>query len=236
MDYLNINTSQNVNIEYSVASIGGRMLAQLLDYCIFFAYFLLIYLIVSNLFEFEQTVYIIMMLPLLFYDLFFEYFYNGQSLGKRIAKIKVAKLDGTPASFGNYLIRWLFRIIDNVITFGSVSVITLIFNSRGQRLGDIAAGTTVINVSKKVTLADAMLANIPDDYTPVYAAVKQLTEKDIEIIKGVIAYYRNNVYYGNSEYADRTKDALVKKMKVTAQQTPIKFFQTILKDYAYFNK
>ena len=236
MDYLNINTSQNVNIEYSVASIGGRMLAQLLDYCIFFAYFLLIYLIVSNLFEFEQTVYIIMMLPLLFYDLFFEYFYNGQSLGKRIAKIKVAKLDGTPASFGNYLIRWLFRIIDNVITFGSVSVITLIFNSRGQRLGDIAAGTTVINVSKKVTLADAMLANIPDDYTPVYAAVKQLTEKDIEIIKGVIAYYRNNVYYGNSEYADRTKDALVKKMKVTAQQTPINFFQTILKDYAYFNK
>ncbi len=236
MDYLKINTSQNVDIEYNVASIGGRMLAHLIDYCIFFAYFILIFIIYKYTFDYEESVLILLLLPILFYDLFFEYFYNGQSLGKRIAKIKVAKLDGTPASFGNYLIRWLFRIVDNVILFGSVSVITLICNSRGQRLGDIAAGTTVICVSKKVTLADVVLVNVPEGYTPVYPAVKQLTEKDIETIKELLRFYRNNSYSRNSEYADRIRDALEKKMKVKVQQNTFYFFQTILMDYAYFNK
>ena len=236
MDHLRINTSQNVDIENDVASIGDRMLAHLIDYCVFFAYFMIIFAIMSFSFNHETSVIILMFLPMLFYDLLFEYFFNGQNLGKKVAKIKVVRIDGTPASFGNYLVRWIFRIADNVIIWGTVSVITLIFNGRGQRLGDIAAGTTVIRMSRKVTLAEAVFVTIPDGYTPVYPAVKQLSEKDIETLKEVIRYYRHNTYSPFSEFADRTRNALEKKLNVKAQQTSLQFFNTILMDYSYFNR
>ena len=170
------------------------------------------------------------------YDLLFEYFYNGQNLGKRIVRIKVVKLDGTPASFGNYLIRWVFRIVDNVLVWGAVSVITLIVNGRGQRLGDIAAGTTVIRISKKVTLSQTLFATVPENYVPVYPAVKLLTEKDIEIVKDVMRFYQNNNYYTNPELADRARTALENKIKMKTRQTTGDFFRTILTDYGYYNR
>jgi len=236
MEQLRINTSQNVDIEHDVASIGHRMLAHLIDYAIFFAYFLIIFLIMSLSLRFETTVIIIMCLPMVFYDLIFEYFYNGQSIGKKVAHIKVVRLDGAPVSFGNYLIRWLFRIVDNLLIGGAVSVTTLIFNGRGQRLGDIAAGTTVIRIARKVTLAETVFVSLPPDYAPVYPTVKLLTEKDIVLIKDVLRFYQYNVYYKNSAFAERTRDALEKKMNLKTQQTPIYFLRTILMDYSYFNR
>jgi uncharacterized RDD family membrane protein YckC len=236
MDNLRINTSQNVDIENDVASIGDRMLAHLIDYCIFFAYFMIILLVLSFSIGNETSVMIILLLPLLFYDLLFEYFYNGQNLGKRVAKIKVVRIDGAPASFGNYMIRWLFRIVDNVVVWGAVSVITLIFNGRGQRLGDMAAGTTVIRVSKKVSLAETVFANVPQEYTLVYPAVKQLTEKDIETLKDVVRYYQFNSYSSNPEFAERARNAFEKKLNAKATQNTLQFFRTILMDYSYLNR
>jgi len=236
MDHLEINTSQNVVIEHDVASIGDRMLAQLIDYCVFFGYFLIVVLLDTLLLGNITFVNILLCLPVLFYDLFFEYFYNGQNLGKKVARIKVIRMDGAPATFGNYLIRWLFRIVDNVLVWGAVSVITIIINGKGQRLGDIAAGTTVIRLTKKSKLATPVFVNIPDDYKPVYPTAQYLTEKEIEIINDVLQYYRKNKYFNNPQYGDRTRDALEKKMKIKPQQFTLDFFQTILMDYNYFNK
>ncbi len=236
MEHLTINTSQNVEIEHDVASIGHRMLAHLIDYAIFFGYFLIIDLIMAFSLSHETTVIVLLLIPILLYDLLFEYFYNGQNLGKRIVRIKVVKLDGTPASFGNYLIRWVFRIVDNVLVWGAVSVITLIVNGRGQRLGDIAAGTTVIRISKKVTLSQTLFATVPENYVPVYPAVKLLTEKDIEIVKDVMRFYQNNNYYTNPELADRARTALENKIKMKTRQTTGDFFRTILTDYGYYNR
>jgi uncharacterized RDD family membrane protein YckC len=236
MDNLRINTSQNVDIENDVASIGDRMLAHLIDYCIFFAYFMIIFFFLSFSFDHQTSVIIILFLPLLFYDLLFEYFYNGQNLGKRVAKIKVVRIDGAPASFGNYMIRWLFRIVDNVVVWGAVSVITLMFNGRGQRLGDMAAGTTVIRVSKKVSLAETVLANAPKEYTPAYPAVKQLTEKDIETLKEILRYYQFNSYTSNPEFADRARNAFEKKLNAKGYENTLQFFRTILMDYSFLNR
>jgi len=237
MENLRITTSQNVEIEHNIASIGDRMLAHLLDYCFFFGYFLFILFIFSFSFEHYEALLIILLLPIVFYDLFFEYFFNGQSLGKMIAKIKVVKLDGTPASFGNYLLRWLFRIIDNLLISGAIAVITLIISNKGQRLGDIAAGTTIIKLSKKITLADTSLVSVPKEYTTVYPSVSVLSEQDISTIKEVLNFYKLNTYQThNAHIAQKAKTAIENKMNIKSQQLPIAFFKTILSDYYYLNR
>jgi len=237
MENLKITTSQNVVIEHNIASIGARMLAHLIDYCVFIAYFMIILFIFSFSFDHYVSLLIILLLPIVFYDLFFEYFFNGQSLGKMVAKIKVVRLDGAPASFGNYLLRWLFRIIDNLLIGGSVAILTLILSSKGQRLGDIAAGTTVIKLVKKVTLTETAFIAIPKEYAPVYPSVTILSEQDIQTVKEVLNYYKINSYHPqNAFFAQKAKTAIEKKMNIKSQQPPFDFFRTLLTDYYYLNK
>ena len=163
MDNIKIQTTQNVDIEYEVASIGDRILATLLDYLFFLAYFLIIAVIASftdgALFD-SIALSVILVLPILFYDLVCEAVFQGRSFGKMIMKIKVVKLDGTQANFGAYLLRWLLRIIDTRLFSGVIALIAIVINGKGQRVGDMAAGTTVIKMKQKITLNDTILHKV----------------------------------------------------------------------------
>lgn len=236
MEHININTSQNVNIEHDAASIGDRMLAHLIDYLVFFGYFLILLLLSSFSFNYETSVMIILLLPVLCYDIFFEYFFNGQSLGKKVAKIKVVRLDGSSPTLANLLIRWIFRIIDNILVWGSVAVITLICNSRGQRLGDIAAGTAVVKSSRKIHFSDSSFFVAPEDYVPVFSEVQVLSEKDINTVKELYLFSIRNGNALSKELLSKTRGILEKKMNISPKMETLSFFQTILKDYSYFNR
>ncbi|HLC82856.1 MAG TPA: RDD family protein, partial [Bacteroidia bacterium] len=145
MDNIKIQTTQNVDIEYELASIGDRILATLLDYLFFFGYTLLVFLFFGLLnSDLEDYLWLLVLcfLPILLYDLLCETFFQGKSFGKMIMKIKVVKLDGTQAGFGAYLLRWLLRIIDTRIFSGGIALIAILANGKGQRIGDMAAGTT----------------------------------------------------------------------------------------------
>ena len=69
---------------------------------------------------------------------------NGQSVGKRILKIKVISLDGSQPSIGQYFIRWLFRLVDFALTAQVGGLICVAVSKNKQRIGDIVAGTTLI--------------------------------------------------------------------------------------------
>lgn len=238
MERLYIDTCQNVDIEHNIASIGERLLAHLIDYSVFFGYFLT-FIVIGNAIDMLDSFgyYVVLLIPIFVYDLIFEYFYNGQSLGKKIVRIKVVRLDGTPPAFSNYIIRWIFRVVDNIIFFGAISSFTIVFNGKGQRLGDIAAGTTVIRIGHRITLREAVYVVLPPNYQPVYIQVKHLNEKDIFTIQEVFSYYRkNNFSKKNSYFAIRTKNALEKKLNIKSDKPPLYFFQTLLLDYNYFNR
>src|ERR1035437_251122 len=101
MENIKIQTTQNVDIEYELASIGDRILATLLDDLFFLTYFLLILLIaaLTKYVIFKSIAVIsLLSLPILLYDLLCETFFQGKSFGKMIMKIKVVKLDGTQAN------------------------------------------------------------------------------------------------------------------------------------------
>src|ERR1041385_2125109 len=135
MDKIQIQTTQNVEIEYELASVGDRVLASLLDYLFFIIYFIFLGFIgnATGGFYNSTTFIIIVLLPVLLYDLLCEIIFQGKSFGKMIMKIKVVKLDGTQATLPAYLLRWILRIIDTVIFSPGVALLVLVLNERGQR-------------------------------------------------------------------------------------------------------
>lgn len=235
MENIKIQTTQNVDIEYELASIGDRILATLLDYVFFIVYVLLLILINSftglKIFN-SIALGIIFMLPILLYDLVCETLLQGKSFGKIIMKIKVVKLDGTQANFGAYLLRWLLRIIDTRLLSGAVALIAILINGKGQRVGDMAAGTTVIKLKHKVTINDTILNKPIPDYTLVFPEVSRLTDNDISIIKEVMQVsLRTNNTEAIEKLASKTKAA----MGITTNLPSIQFLATVVQDYSFYN-
>jgi uncharacterized RDD family membrane protein YckC len=235
MDNIRIQTSQNVDIEYELASIGDRILATLLDYLFFLAYFFLILLIAAltkyRMFE-SWAIISILLLPILLYDLLCEVFFQGKSFGKMIMKIKVVKLDGTQAGFGAYVLRWLLRIIDTRVLGGAIALLAILINGKGQRIGDMAAGTTVIKMKQKVYLNDTILNGVKPDYTLVFPEVAKLSDNDIAIIKDVMRIsIQSNNFEAINKLALKTKEAMAITTNVPAAQ----FLATVVQDYSYYN-
>jgi len=236
MENINITTSQNVVIGQSAASVGERIAAALLDYLLLAPYVALM-LIIGNNSSAGTGYYTIVILPILFYNLVCELTMDGQNLGKRIMKIKVVKLDGSQTGFVSYFIRWVFRIVDSLILFGSVATITVILNGKGQRLGDIAAGTTVIRLNRKASLGDTLHVEVSDNYKVVYQEAINLSDKDIYTIKEVVDFYnKGELSIDSAEMVRKTKEAIEKKIYVKSTQLPIKFLKTLLVDYNALNK
>lgn len=234
MENLYIETSQNVEIEHNIASVGERLLAHLLDYCFFFAYFFLMIFFESIVKFSGLTIAMIILLPMVFYDLFFEIVYNGQNPGKMIMKIKVVKLDGSSPEISSYLLRWVFRIIDNLLISGSIAIVTILINGKGQRLGDIAAGTTIIKLKRKFNLSDTILVNLPHGYKITFEEVKMLSEVDISTIKDVLTFIRNNPKsYRSNQIGEIAKNTIEKKLNISSSIHYHQFLQLIMNDYNF---
>ncbi|MES2286409.1 MAG: RDD family protein [Bacteroidota bacterium] len=233
MDNIRIHTTQNVDIEYQLASIGDRILATLLDYLFFLAYFLLIVLIAAltkwELFD-SMAIVSILVLPILFYDLICEVLFQGKSFGKMIMKIKVVMLDGTQANFGAYLLRWLLRIIDMRLFGGALALIAILVNGKGQRIGDMAAGTTVIKMKQKVQLSDTIFNKLKPDYSLVFPEVSRLTDHDVAIIKEVLQVcVRSNNFEAIDKLVLKTKAT----MGVISDLPHAQFLSAVIQDYNY---
>lgn len=223
-----IRTSQNVLLEYEPASIGERMLAALLDYIVIFGWTLLVFGIPSTSGVRMGTFYtILVLIPVAFYDLLSEWLLNGRSIGKIALRIRVVMLDGSPPGLGAYLIRWLLRIVESVAFLGGiVPVITVAANGQGQRLGDIAAGTTVVRLKPTVMLEDILIRPMSDNYTVSYPDVRLLTDRDIRIV-------RHAMSQGDASVLQRTADKI---KEVTGIYSPLgnrEFLQTVINDYQF---
>ena len=192
MSLIAINTSQNVNINFNTASIGERIAAWMIDNVIKFAYLLVVFLIffrflnldliLKNLDDWSAAAIIITLtFPTQIYTLVCESLMEGQTFGKKLMKIKVVKIDGFQASFGDYLIRWFFRLVDIGILV--VGLIAMVASKNNQRLGGIASGTAVISLKNNVNISHTILENLKEDYLPTFPQVIALTDNDVRIIK-----------------------------------------------------
>lgn len=233
MKYINITTPNNVTINYKLAGISDRIIAYILDNLIIGFYSLLMILVLAAINISANTFILIALLaPALFYHLLFEYFMHGQSPGKRIMNIKVTSTDGSALKFGSYLIRWILRLIDLLISSGTIATLTILIGGRGQRLGDIAAGTIVVKNQKNSALSSTIYQNIPEGYSPKYKTSILLNDTDIKIIKKALKV-RNSE--NGRVVITKAQQAIATKMRVTPDESPVSFLNNVLRDYNYFN-
>ena len=235
MQTIRITTSQNIDIDYELAGLGERLVGSLIDFGIFFViYIFTIILGVSlNLANAMGLILVIVYAVLyVFYDLACEVFMNGQSVGKKVMKIKVVSLDGAQPRLSQYILRWLFRIIDFGISFGAVALVVAAISEKVQRVGDLVAGTILIKTQPRTLLTQLAFMPAYDGYEPVFPNAGQLSEKDIELINEVINTYsktNNNVVVYNMAY--QIKQHL--NISTPPEMNDMRFLQTILKDYSH---
>lgn len=245
MSELSITTTQNVVINFKAASVGDRMLAYFIDLMIKIAYGIVVFMVffyfvgIDDLFKnLDQWSIVGLVLffgfPIIIYTITLESVFEGQTFGKKLGKIKVVKLDGYQAGFGDYLMRWFFRIIDIAIMNGIIAIITIITSKNHQRLGDMVAGTAVISLKNDVNMSHTILEEIEETYVPTYPLVIKLSDNDVRIIKETFER-------AQLKHDFETVEKLVAKIEsVTGikNQTDYKadFIRIILKDYNFYTQ
>jgi uncharacterized RDD family membrane protein YckC len=233
MEIITVHTTQNIDIDYEIGGLGERILAYLIDLAIFVALAIIGGILTSVLSDVGIAVYFIIIgLTLLFYDLVCESFFNGQSAGKVVMKIRVISLDGTRPKFSQFLLRWLFRLIDFSLTSWLGGVITIILTEKGQRIGDIIAGTVVIRTKPRTNMNNLVFATVEDGYQPVFAQAGQLKDTDISLIHEVIeSYFKTGNNVAVYKMADRIREYL--QISLPPNMNSMQFLQTIIKDYSH---
>jgi uncharacterized RDD family membrane protein YckC len=230
MQTIRVRTTQNVFIEYPLASVGERIVAYLIDWIILIFYSVAIVAVLATI---EVEVWYIWLIvigvPMLFFSLLFEIFMNGQTPGKFAMKIKVVRLDGTPPAIGDYLMRWIFSFIDFYMLSGAVAVVIIAAGGKGQRLGDVVAGTSVVKLVEhhQITTQNVFVP-IEEQYVPTFAQVVNLTEKDIDLIQRALDVNREQ---GNIQPVIIITDKIKALLNIQTDLPPVKFLYTIIKDY-----
>lgn len=244
MSQIAINTSQNVNINFNTASVGDRMIAFIIDLLIKVAYGITVFYIFFNLLDLGyllsgldqwsvMAVYIILLFPTVIYPVVLESLMEGQTPGKKAMKIRVVKIDGYQAGLGDYMIRWVFRIIDTSFA-GVIGLIAMVVSKNNQRLGDMAAGTAVISLKNNINISHTILENIHENYIPTFPQVIALSDNDMRIIKdNYIKALRVDDRQIISKLSDKIKSIL--KVDVdAAKMTERQFIGVVIKDYNYY--
>ncbi len=243
---LQINTTQNVNINFTAASVGERILAYGVDLLIKIAYVIVTYQILFNVLSLDDyiremdqwsqiAIYVLFYLPVIFYSLIFETLLDGQTIGKRILKIKVVKIDGYQASLSDFVVRWFFRIIDINMLSGFVALISIITSSKNQRLGDMTAGTSVISLKNNVTINHTILEDLQHNYVPTYPSVIKLSDNDARIIKETYVKAKASKDY-KTLIKLRNKIIEVAEIKEVKHSKDIDFISIVLKDYNFYTQ
>jgi uncharacterized RDD family membrane protein YckC len=156
-DQLNIDTPEQVELEFAIAGLGSRFVAVLIDHLIQGGVYFLIGILAAVLFSavanrvnllgkwiFAVLIALYFLLIWGYYTLF-EALWRGQTPGKHIMKLRVIKDSGRQITFFEALSRNLLRIVDYLPAFYLTGVITMLCTKRHQRLGDLAAGTIVVH-------------------------------------------------------------------------------------------
>jgi len=238
MRTINFETSQNVLIEYELAGLSDRVLAATIDSAILLAYYIIYITILVSTIQGASIVeegfyimYIILLLPALFYHLICEIFFQGQSIGKRQMGIKVAKGDGGSVSIGAYLIRWVMRLVEIAMFFGSLALLFIIISPMGQRLGDLMAGTVVIKVGKKEKLTFLKVPKEPPaDYRVSFPQVAVLRDTELELVRESL---KRNRDLGVVKPVLAAEKKIKELLNIDTDLPPVKFLHVVLADHNY---
>ncbi|MEM8765218.1 MAG: RDD family protein [Bacteroidota bacterium] len=239
MSNLQINTTQNVNLDYKIVGIGERIVAFLMDGFILYMYAFLVNLIgdaISYVYEDTWTqrgLVALIFLPAMFYSLLMHSLFNGRTVGKMLMKMRVVRVDGAPVHWSNLLVRWMLRLVDIWIFLGSIGILSILFSDKRQRTGDAAAGTVVISTKNKVKVSHTILEEVEDKYEPTFTNVTLLTDKDVRLIKETYQIAKQS---SDFKTLKALRDKVETILETNSQLYDKQFLDTVLKDYNYYTQ
>lgn len=145
-------TGEAVVLDLRTAGVPSRLLAALLDAVVqtvgYLLFFFLIGVTAPTASEAAIAGFVVlsMVLVMLGYPVLMETLAGGRTLGKMALGLRVVRDDGGPIRFRHALTRGLLGVFVEKpgFTFGFAALITALLNERGKRLGDLLAGTVVV--------------------------------------------------------------------------------------------
>lgn len=243
MSELYIKTTQNVPLFFTPASVGERMLGYAIDVIIQTAYVISIYYfflftgvlrIVAEWDNWSIGAFVIVVLaPVSLYTFVCESLMEGRTFGKKLVKIKVVKIDGFQASFGDYFTRWIFRLVDIDMAY-IPGLLSMLLTKHTQRLGDLAAGTAVISEKSKYNISHTILADIQDGYVPTFsrAQILRFSDNDMRVIKeNAVEAIKNTDYFLMDKLTLKVEEVMQAKNPFRSQR---EFLNKVLEDYNFY--
>jgi uncharacterized RDD family membrane protein YckC len=243
---IHLQTPESVELEFTLAGIGNRSFALIIDYIIFGLAILLVWTISiflawqlapelmtgGNLNPIVQWIWAIQSLTTFAiyvgYFVFFETIWQGQTPGKKWTKIRVIRDNGKPERLPQAILRALLRPVDDILFIG---VFFITFSPKEKRIGDLVAGTIVVQneqTSKSANFEISLEAKdlavqlrieseignlLPEDFATIRDFLQrrknimlqyqhQLSRKLAEQVKNIIQLEKVPDGYSNSQFLE----------------------------------
>ena len=197
-----VATPERVSFDYQVAGLGTRAIAQVLDLLIIGGILTAVYFValaVAVVGSAAATLLAVIGTFVVIFGYFWasESLWSGQTVGKKVFRLRAVGDRGEPLTFAQAGIRNIVRIVDFLPYAYGVGLIVLFVNGKGKRLGDLAAGTIVVKDSDHVRLWQLPGARLPAapalppaPYAAATAAEITLRRLDPELRRFVSSYAR----------------------------------------------
>jgi uncharacterized RDD family membrane protein YckC len=242
MQKIETSTQLNVDLQFELPTLIERVGAFFIDlFILIIAYGLIAsYIFIAFANDENKTTYLLAIAPIfMLYSLYFEALNNGRTIGKVALGLRVIKLNGKPCTINDYLMRWIFRLLDIHLSAGSVAIIAINASNKGQRVGDFLAQTTVVKFRNEIKSKAENISNIKsfDNYKVTYPLAKEFSEEQMLLLKTALDRYKIN---GNEAHEKALMEIVIrinKKFKINSlPKDYVTFLKTVLNDYVVLTR
>jgi uncharacterized RDD family membrane protein YckC len=146
-DRVAIATPEGVDVELTLAGIGSRFIAGVIDFIIQLVVIVSLWLIVRPAGGAGAAILSTVSFAMIFfYDVLFEVLGRGRTPGKRWTGLRVVRAGGRPITLARSSVRNILRLIDILPGFYAIGMTSIFITTQNQRLGDLAAGSHVVRI------------------------------------------------------------------------------------------
>ena len=228
---MQLNTTNNVNIDITLAPITQRALALVIDGAAMIIYGLTSSaILVSNYVSTPlwDVVVVLNYALCVCYPMLCEWLTHGQTLGKKITGIHIMRVDGSSVTFIECMLRWVLLPIDLVM-----GLVVICFNARHQRLGDLAAGTMVVStIGDYIGYMRPTYHTANPTYQVTYPEAIKLNYHQAHVIERLLST-RNEAAIPLIESLSTKIQDLLYITPQPGHHTLNDFLDTVLNDYRY---
>lgn len=256
MPFIQINTVFNIDLEFEIAPFHKRLLAYIIDFFLLLFYLISMKYLLYALFGISirdnmGLDILVISIPMLLYSLVTEFLLNGQTIGKKLLFIRVISLDGGEPTLGQFILRWITKFFEWPFLFGYVLfyiealyayifitgflgigvVIVITVTKKNQRLGDLAAGTVVVDAKTSMSVDDTVFMNVSNpNYVVMFPEVMRLTDNDINTIKSVSIHLQR---FKNYDAGYKVEEKIKQVLSIKSDLPTLQFLNKLMEDYNY---